>query len=217
MGGDSRNRVAVIDGKYVNKGKGGFKGKGKKGPVQNFIGGVGRGSFGGSGGKGGKFGKGSGKGKKGGFGKGKGGGKDSANNSARFDDDDGDSWGQDRNRPNRKLPGDEEVELENKFGIKIMEEGETKVGYLYNMRESRHHVGDTGREIAGLLLYFIARDGSTFRATHLYRPYFYVFSFFLMLYLVFFLCILFFYELFINNIKVLSVQILYLIIILNIK
>jgi hypothetical protein len=55
-----------------------------------------------------------------------------------------------------------------------MKAGETKVGYLYNMRESRHFMTDEGREVAGLLLYLIAKDGSTFRATHLHMPYFFV-------------------------------------------
>ena len=40
------------------------------------------------------------------------------------------------------------------------------------MRETRHHVESLGRDIQGLLLYFIGKDGLTFRATHLYRPYF---------------------------------------------
>ncbi|CAD7929803.1 unnamed protein product [Amoebophrya sp. A25] len=152
-GGGKTNKVAVIDGRYVSKGSKGKKGGKGQG---NFIGGVGKAGDGKK--KGGKKGDGKKGSKKGGFG----------GFRAEVDDDEPVA------RTRRKQPGDEDVDLERKFGIYVMRRGDKRTGYLFNMRETIHRVESSGREIAGLLLYCIARDGSTFRATHLYRPYFLV-------------------------------------------
>eukprot|EP00746_Dinoflagellata_sp_MGD_P145157 gnl/MRDRNA2_/MRDRNA2_77802_c0_seq1.p1 gnl/MRDRNA2_/MRDRNA2_77802_c0~~gnl/MRDRNA2_/MRDRNA2_77802_c0_seq1.p1 ORF type:complete len:2564 (-),score=510.18 gnl/MRDRNA2_/MRDRNA2_77802_c0_seq1:8-7699(-) len=72
-----------------------------------------------------------------------------------------------------RVPGDEDVALEKKFGIEIMEPGESRVGYLFNMKEN-HHYDENNRKLSGLVLYFLARDGCTFRCTFLYRPYFFL-------------------------------------------
>jgi DNA polymerase epsilon subunit 1 len=70
-------------------------------------------------------------------------------------------------------PGDEDVTLETKFDIEIMAPGETRMGYLFNMKQTRHY-DEGGRTLTGLVLYFVQRDGVTFRCTFLYRPYFFV-------------------------------------------
>jgi len=69
--------------------------------------------------------------------------------------------------------GDEDISLERKFDVDIIQPGETRIGYLFNMKISRHY-DENGRTLAGMLLYFLQRDGRTFRATFLYRPYFFV-------------------------------------------
>lgn len=80
--------------------------------------------------------------------------------------------GDDRGEFERK-PGDEEVTLERRFDIDVLQPGESRVGYLFNMKPTRHY-DEGGRTLSGLLLYFLQRDGSTFRCTFLYRPYFFV-------------------------------------------
>jgi len=65
------------------------------------------------------------------------------------------------------------VTLERKFDIDILQPGEKRVGYLFNMKTSRHY-DENGRNLSALLLYFLQRDGTTFRASFLYRPYFFV-------------------------------------------
>nr|USW07830.1 DNA polymerase epsilon catalytic subunit A [Crypthecodinium cohnii] len=72
-----------------------------------------------------------------------------------------------------RKPGDEEVSLERKFDIDILQPGESRIGYLYNMKISRHY-DEGGRMLSGLVLYFLQRDGRGFRCTFLYRPYFFV-------------------------------------------
>ncbi|CAE8634523.1 unnamed protein product, partial [Polarella glacialis] len=72
-----------------------------------------------------------------------------------------------------RKPGDEDVDLERKFDIDILQSGEGRVGYLFNMKPTRHY-DEGGRTLTGMLLYFLQRDGRTFRCTFLYRPYFFV-------------------------------------------
>jgi DNA polymerase epsilon subunit 1 len=47
------------------------------------------------------------------------------------------------------------------------------MGYLFNMKQTRHY-DEGGRTLTGMVLYFLQRDGMTFRCTFLYRPYFFV-------------------------------------------
>lgn len=72
-----------------------------------------------------------------------------------------------------RKPGDEDVTLERKFMIDVLQPGESRIGYLFNVKPTRHY-DDAGRTLAGMLLYFLQRDGRTFRCTFLYRPYFFV-------------------------------------------
>jgi len=72
-----------------------------------------------------------------------------------------------------RKPGDEDVTLERKFDVDIMQPGEKRIGYLFNMKPL-HHYDEGGRKLTGLVLYFLQRDGRNFRSTFLYRPYFYV-------------------------------------------
>ena len=82
-------------------------------------------------------------------------------------------------KANRR-PGDEDVAQEDKYGVHVMEDGESLEGYLFNMKNTTQHNEDDGRTLAGLLLYFVEakQEGvekpRTFRATYLYRPYMYV-------------------------------------------
>eukprot|EP00435_Cladocopium_sp_Y103_P006940 s375_g2.t1 len=77
--------------------------------------------------------------------------------------------GDDEPRQFQRKPGDEDVELERKFDVDILQPGETRRGYLFNMKNTRHY-DEGGRSLSGLLLYFYQRDGRTFRCTFLYRP-----------------------------------------------
>ncbi|KAF4695117.1 hypothetical protein FOZ60_005854 [Perkinsus olseni] len=82
--------------------------------------------------------------------------------------------------------GDQDVTLEEKFGIEILQENEERIGYLFNMKETiappkiaavnMDQDADQTEvvDISALLLYFIQKDGTTFRATYRYRPYFLV-------------------------------------------
>ncbi|KAF4670954.1 hypothetical protein FOL47_001752 [Perkinsus chesapeaki] len=83
--------------------------------------------------------------------------------------------------------GDRDITLEEKFGIEILEDGEERIGYLYNVKETiappktaAVNVDDNDDmssdvvDISALLLYFIQKDGNTFRATFRYKPYFLV-------------------------------------------
>eukprot|EP00438_Fugacium_kawagutii_P011178 Skav227752 [mRNA] locus=scaffold3513:572094:589131:- [translate_table: standard] len=86
----------------------------------------------------------------------------------------GRGWtGDDEPRQFQRKPGDEDVDLERKFDVDILQPGETRRGYLFNMKNTRHY-DEGGRSLSGLLLYFYQRDGRTFRCTFLYRPYFFV-------------------------------------------
>lgn len=80
--------------------------------------------------------------------------------------------GDDGERFERK-PGDEDTNLERKFDIDILQPGESRVGYLFNMKPSRHY-DEMGRHLSAMLLFFLQRDGRTFRATFTFRPYFFV-------------------------------------------
>eukprot|EP00929_Paragymnodinium_shiwhaense_P053984 TRINITY_DN27061_c1_g1_i1.p1 TRINITY_DN27061_c1_g1~~TRINITY_DN27061_c1_g1_i1.p1 ORF type:complete len:2570 (-),score=762.48 TRINITY_DN27061_c1_g1_i1:128-7837(-) len=100
-------------------------------------------------------GKGRGKGEGGGQGGGKGEGK---------------KGGDDRYE---KKPGDEDIALERKFEIDVLVPGESRIGYMFNFKPTRHY-DDSGRQLSGLIVYFLQRDGGTFRATFVYRPYFFV-------------------------------------------
>ncbi|CAJ1349815.1 unnamed protein product [Effrenium voratum] len=68
----------------------------------------------------------------------------------------------------QRKPGDEDTELERKFDVDILTPGETRRGYLFNVKTTRHY-DEGGRALSGLLLYFFQRDGRTFRCTFLYR------------------------------------------------
>jgi len=72
-----------------------------------------------------------------------------------------------------RKPGDDQVTLERKFDIDILQPGDKRVGYLFNLKVSRHY-DESGRMLSALLLYFLQRNGTTFRCTFLYRPYFFV-------------------------------------------
>merc|ERR1719253_2151278 len=84
----------------------------------------------------------------------------------------GKGWGSGDDKWERP-PGDEDVALETKFDIEIVSPGETRMGYLFNMKQTRHY-DEGGRTLTGMVLYFLQRDGTTFRCTFLFRPYFFV-------------------------------------------
>eukprot|EP00927_Polykrikos_kofoidii_P009002 TRINITY_DN13745_c0_g1_i1.p1 TRINITY_DN13745_c0_g1~~TRINITY_DN13745_c0_g1_i1.p1 ORF type:complete len:2600 (-),score=438.75 TRINITY_DN13745_c0_g1_i1:20-7819(-) len=73
----------------------------------------------------------------------------------------------------QRKPGDEDVALERKYNIDILQPGETRVGYLFNLKPTRYY-DDGGRNLSGFLLYFLQRDGTTMRCTFVYRPYFFI-------------------------------------------
>jgi len=69
-----------------------------------------------------------------------------------------------------RKPGDEDVALERKFDVDILQPGESRLGYMFNMKPTEHY-DDSGRKLSGMVLYFLQRDSNTFRCSFLYRPY----------------------------------------------
>eukprot|EP00928_Gymnodinium_smaydae_P047182 TRINITY_DN31474_c0_g1_i1.p1 TRINITY_DN31474_c0_g1~~TRINITY_DN31474_c0_g1_i1.p1 ORF type:complete len:2595 (-),score=668.49 TRINITY_DN31474_c0_g1_i1:121-7905(-) len=99
---------------------------------------------------------------------GKGGGKEAGTGRTT-----GWAGGRDRDEDFQRKPGDEDVALERKFDIDILQPGESRIGYLFNMKVTRHY-DEGGRQLSGMVLYFLQRDGCTFRCTFVYRPYMFV-------------------------------------------
>jgi len=76
----------------------------------------------------------------------------------------------------RQLEAEQDEELDVAFGF-ARETTHTRTAYLYNMRQSSIKVldgrsADSTKEESCLDLYFVEEDGSTFKASHLFQPYF---------------------------------------------
>ena len=71
----------------------------------------------------------------------------------------------------RKMRSDEDTSLEKKFGVDILQQGEERTGYLFNMKPSTIYSEEDNEHVSCLLLYFIDRSGRSFRASFPFTPY----------------------------------------------
>jgi DNA polymerase epsilon subunit 1 len=60
------------------------------------------------------------------------------------------------------------------FGYTALAEGETRLGYLLNVQPATVKDDESGAELSAIDFYFVCQDGTSFRATKVYSPYFYV-------------------------------------------
>lgn len=65
-----------------------------------------------------------------------------------------------------------EEELDILFGFNRHCDGPIRTGFMFNMRVSSIFDDETGTDNSSLELYFVQEDGSTFKATYLFKPYF---------------------------------------------
>ena len=59
------------------------------------------------------------------------------------------------------------------FGFEKLASGSSRIGWLLNMCSTTVFMEDK-TEYSALDLYFLRQDGSTFKGTFLYKPYFYI-------------------------------------------
>ncbi|GAB2214864.1 hypothetical protein Drorol1_Dr00019229 [Drosera rotundifolia] len=64
-------------------------------------------------------------------------------------------------------------ELEAKLGFDLFTEGDKRLGWLLTVASSSLQDQDSGRVYSCVDLYFVAQDGSSFKAKYKFRPYFY--------------------------------------------
>lgn len=69
---------------------------------------------------------------------------------------------------------DETDRIDEKLGYSRFLDGEDRVGWLVNMHATVRRYAESPDGRNGVDLYFIKEDGSTFKATYFYEPYFYV-------------------------------------------
>ncbi|KAH7671411.1 DNA polymerase epsilon subunit 1 protein [Dioscorea alata] len=81
--------------------------------------------------------------------------------------------GDSRGLSKQKLRISAEEELESKLGFSPFTEGEKRLGWLLTVASSSWEDQDTSKIYSCVDLYFVAQDGSTFKAKHKFRPYFY--------------------------------------------
>ncbi|GAB2244874.1 hypothetical protein Droror1_Dr00000367 [Drosera rotundifolia] len=67
-----------------------------------------------------------------------------------------------------------EEELEAKLGFDLFNEGDKRLGWLLTFASSSLQDQNSGRVYSCVDLYFVAQDGSSFKAKYKFRPYFYV-------------------------------------------
>lgn len=68
----------------------------------------------------------------------------------------------------------EEDDLDAKFGFERLrsQPPDNKPAYMFNMRQSRLKDIETGHDLSCLDMYFVQETGTTFKASHIFQPYF---------------------------------------------
>jgi len=69
----------------------------------------------------------------------------------------------------------EEEELDSTFGFARLTDGPPRTAFMFNMRQSSLRDVDSGRLQSCLDMYFVQEDGETFRAAHIFQPYFLIY------------------------------------------